>query len=78
VRLPDNPTVEMTLAEVIYVVPLGIPTRLTPAMRYLVYGRHYRPPDIVMASPGLGAKELDRAASDLEFLDGVSPGDAAA
>lgn len=87
VRLPDNPTVEMILTPieverayrdvstpVIYVIPLGIPTRLTPGGRYLVYGRHYRPPDIVMASPGMGAKEMERAASDLEFLDRVSAG----
>jgi hypothetical protein len=87
VRLPDNPTVEMTLTPieverayrdvstpVIYVIPLGIPTRLTPGVRYLVYGRHYRPPDIVMASPGMGAKEVGQAASDLAFLDGVAPG----
>jgi hypothetical protein len=86
VQLPDNPTVEMTLTPieverayrgvstpVIYVIPLGIPTRLTPGVRYLVYGRHYRPPDIVMASPGMGAKEIEQAASDLAFLDGVSP-----
>jgi hypothetical protein len=86
VRLPDHPPIPMRLSPVtvdrayrgvttpiVYVVPLGVDRPLSAGRRYLVYGRHYRPPDIVMASPGYGAREVASAARDLAFLDAMSP-----
>ena len=54
--------------------PLGVETYATPGQRYLVYGRGYHPPDIVMASPGIGAIEIDAASADLAFLEELEPG----
>jgi hypothetical protein len=59
---------------VMYLTPLGIEAYATPGERYLVYGRNYRPPDIVMASPGIGAKAIAAAGPDLAFLDALVPG----
>jgi hypothetical protein len=87
VEFSDAPPVEMKLTPVIveraysgvatsvmYLTPLGIERYPAPGRRYLVYGRRYRLPDVVMASPGIGAKEIERATEDLAFLDGLSPG----
>lgn len=87
VQLPDQPLVEMVLTPVaverayvgvstpvVYLTPLGIEEYATPGRRYLVYGSGYRPPDIVMASPGFGAKPIERAGQDLAFLDQLIPG----
>jgi hypothetical protein len=52
---------------------LGIESRPRPGHRYLVYGRDYHPPDVVMASPGHGAVPLERAAGDLAFLESLVP-----
>lgn len=86
VQLPNQPPLEMMLTPmtverayvgvitpVMYLTPLGTETYATPGQRYLVYGRQYRPPDIVMASPGHGVKEIERAADDLAFLNGSGP-----
>ena len=59
---------------VMYVLPLGNDYRPTPGRRYLVYGRHYHPPDIVMASPPSSAKDIDAAAADIAFLETLTPG----
>ena len=87
VQLPDHPPLQMTLTpmtverayvgvttSVMYVLPLGSDRRPIPGQRYLVYGREYHPPDIVMASPGNGAKEIDAAAADVAFLETLTPG----
>jgi hypothetical protein len=87
IRLPDHPLLEFTLTPidverayvgvstpVMYLTPLGVEAYAKAGVRYLVYGRHYHPPDIVMASPGFGAKEVESAAGDLAFLDGVGSG----
>lgn len=87
VQLPGAPPVEMTLTPitvarayfgvitpVVYLTPLGIEQYATPGHRYLVYGRAYRPPDIFIASPGFGAKPIERAADDLAFLDRTAAG----
>lgn len=87
VQLSDHPPLQMTLTPmtverayvgvttpVMYVLPLGSDSRLIPGQRYLVYGRQYHPPDIVMASPGTGAKEIDAAAADIAFLETLTPG----
>ena len=89
VQLPKHPPIEMTLTPMIveraylgvttslmYLTPLGIDARPTVGRKYLVYGREYRPPDIVMASPGIGAKNIESADEDLAFLDTVIPGTA--
>jgi hypothetical protein len=57
-----------TTSPVMYVTPLGIDKYLTPNVEYLVYGRPLSGP-VVEASPGVGAKELSRAAIDLGYLD---------
>lgn len=85
VRMPDQPAVQMKLspiavertyagvaAPVMYLTPLGVERYETPGRRYLVYGRAYYPPDVVMASPGLGAKEVETASADLAFLETLS------
>jgi hypothetical protein len=59
---------------VMYLTPRGIEAFATPGQRYLVYGSGYHPPDIVMASPGFGAKPLDAAGADLAFLETMDPG----
>lgn len=87
VRLPEHPPLEMKLTPVtverayvgvstpiMYLTPLGAEHYATPGERYLVYGRHYHPPDIVMASPGSAAKQIDAAGADLAFLDMLVPG----
>jgi hypothetical protein len=87
VQLPDHPRLQMTLTPmtverayvgvktpVMYLVPLGNDHRPTPGRRYLVYGRHYHAPDIVMASPPSSAKEIAAAAADLAFLETLVPG----
>jgi hypothetical protein len=87
VHLPDHPPLQMTLTpieveqaylgvttRVVYVMPLGVPTYATPGDRYLVYGRPYHPPDIVMASPGVGMKAIGKAAGDVAFLESLTPG----
>ena len=79
VQLPDHPALRMKLspitvertyrgvtASVMYLMPLGVERYGTPGQRYIVYGREYHPPDIVMASPGIGAKEIGAATSDLD------------
>lgn len=86
VQLPDHPPLAMKLTPVtveraflgvstavMYLMPLGIEQYATPGRKYLVYGRGYHPPDIVMASPGIGAKEIEAAAADLAFLDALAP-----
>jgi hypothetical protein len=86
IQLPDHPPLEFTLApmkverafrgvttEVVWLTPLGVETRPRPGERYLVFGRSYRPPDIVMASPGHGAIAIERAAEHLAFLESLQP-----
>jgi len=58
--------------ETMYITPAGVETYLTPGERYLVYGRDYGFPDIVMSSEAYGTKPLRDAARDLEFLDTVA------
>ncbi|HEX6463145.1 MAG TPA: carboxypeptidase-like regulatory domain-containing protein [Vicinamibacterales bacterium] len=53
----------------------GIETYLTAREQYLVYGRDYGFPNIVMSAPEYGTKLLRDATRDLEFLDGM-PGNA--
>ncbi len=85
VQLPQHPPLQMKLTPVeveraflgvttpvMYVTPLGVETYATAGRRYLVYGRSYNPPDTVMASPGIGMKELNEAAKDLEFLESLT------
>jgi hypothetical protein len=55
--------------ETMYITPAGIETYLTPGERYLVYGRDYGFPNIVMSSDAYGTKLLRDATRDLEFLD---------
>ena len=43
---------------VIYVTPLGVEQYPRAGVKYLVYGRRYAEPGIVMASPGIAAIEL--------------------
>jgi hypothetical protein len=87
VQLPDHPRLQMKLTPmtverayvgvktpVMYLVPLGNDHRPVPGRRYLVYGRHYHPPDIVMASPPSSAKEVAAAAPDIAFLETLMPG----
>lgn len=87
VQLPDHPPLEMILTPVtversylgvstpvVFLTPLGVKHDPTPGRRYLIYGRHYRPPDIVMASVGHGAKDMQSAAADLAFLEALTPG----
>jgi hypothetical protein len=87
VQLPDHPPLQMKLTPmtverayvgvktpVMYLMPLGTDHRPTPGRRYLVYGRHYHPPDIVMASPPSSAKEIAAAAADIAFLETLMPG----
>jgi len=86
VQLPHHPPLEMKLTPitveraylgvstpVMYLMPSGIELYATPGQTYLVYGRSYHPPDIVSASPGFGAKEIDAAAEDLAFLEALAP-----
>lgn len=86
VQLPDHPLLEMSFTpmeveqaylgvttRVMYVTPLGIETYAKPGRKYLVYGRSYHPPDIVMASPGFGMKEIEIAADDVAFLESLTP-----
>lgn len=88
VQLPNHPPIEMKLTPVeveqaylgvttpvMYITPLGVETYATPGRKYLVYGRSYNPPDIVMASPNFNMKEIDeKAADDLAFLESLTPG----
>jgi hypothetical protein len=87
VQLPYHPPLQMTLTpieveraylgvttRIVYVTPLGIETHATPGERYLVYGRAYQSPDIVMARPGAGLTEIGKAADDLAFLESLAPG----
>jgi hypothetical protein len=87
VQLPDHPPLQMKLTPmtverayvgvqtpVMYVLPLGNDYRPAPGRRYLVYGRGYHPPHIVMASPPSSAKDVDAAAGDIAFLDSLMPG----
>ena len=87
VQLPLHPPLQMKLTPieveraylgvttpVVYVTPLGVETYATAGRRYLVYGRSYNPPDIVMASPGNAMKEVEEAAEDLAFLESLTPG----
>ena len=87
VQLPNHPPIQMKLTPitvehayigvrtpVIYLVPSAIEHYPTAGLRYLVYGREYHPPDIVAASPGFGAKEIDAAGADLAFLEALVPG----
>ena len=86
IQLPDHPPLEFTLApmtverafrgvttDIVWLTPLAVETRPRPGQRYLVFGRSYRPPDIVMASPGYGAIEIARAAEHLAFLESLPP-----
>jgi hypothetical protein len=59
---------------VMYITPLGVETYATPGRKYLVYGRSYHPPDIVMASPNFNMKEIEKAADDVAFLESLTPG----
>jgi len=60
---------------IMYITPLGVETYARPGRKYLVYGRSYNPPDIVMASPAVNMKEIDeKAADDLAFLEALTPG----
>jgi hypothetical protein len=56
-----------------YLMPLGVEHYATAGTKYLVYGRSYHPPDIVMASPGFGARQIEHAAEDLAFLEALTP-----
>ena len=58
----------------ILVTALSIDEPFTPGGKYLVYGREYSAPGIVMASPGIGAKDVDKAANDLAFLEALPQG----
>ena len=86
VQLPEHPPLVMTLTPVaveraylgvttsiMYLMPLGVEEYATPGRTYLVYGRKYLPPDIVMASPGYGAKAIEGAGEDLAFLEALTP-----
>lgn len=55
--------------EMMYITPAGMETYLTPGERYLVYGRDYGFPNIVMSGPAYGTKLLRNATRDLEFLE---------
>jgi hypothetical protein len=83
---PDNPPYQLTVTpvtvdrvylgttpSVVYLTPFSPRRDLTPGQTYLVYGRHYRPPDLYMASLGMGVKDIERAANDLAFLDSLTP-----
>ena len=87
VQLPNHPPLMMKLApmtveraftgvktRIIYLTPRGGDHYPTPGQRYLVYGLEYHQPDIVMASPGAGAKLFRAAAQDLAFLESIVPG----
>jgi hypothetical protein len=86
VQLPNNPPIEMTLTPVeveraylgvttpvMYITPLGVETYASPGRKYLVYGRSYHPPDIVMASPNFYMKEIEKAGADVAFLESLTP-----
>jgi hypothetical protein len=87
VQLPNHPPLQMKLTPitverayvgvstpVMYLTPLGTELYAMPGQRYLVYGREYHSPDIVAASPGTGAKEINAARADLAFLETLMPG----
>lgn len=87
VQLANHPPIEMKLTpvevehaylgvttSVMYITPLGVETYATPGRKYLVYGRSYDPPDIVMASPNVNMKEIEKAAADLAWLESLTPG----
>jgi hypothetical protein len=87
VQLSDHPPIEMKLTPVeveqaylgvttpvMYITPLGVETYATPGRKYLVFGRSYHPPDIVMASPNVNMKEIEKAAADLAWLESLTPG----
>ena len=57
---------------VVFLMPAGIETYLTPGERYLVYGRHYADPDTFMSAEAYGTKLVDHAIQDLEFLGGIA------
>jgi hypothetical protein len=57
------------VGQMMYVSPAGIETYLTPGERYLVYGRDYGFPNIVLSTASYGTKLLRDAARDLEFLE---------
>lgn len=57
-----------------WVTPLSVDESFEPGRKYLVWGREYSHPDILMASPGIGAKDIETAANDLAFLDAMPPG----
>lgn len=91
VQLPYHQPLEMLLTpiaveqtyhgkttRVMYITPAGVERYARPGERYLVYGRSYSVPDIVMASPGIGLKELGKAAEDLAFLASLPPGSSSA
>lgn len=59
----------------IFVTASGIDEPFISGRRYLVYGRDYSGRSgIVMASPGIGAKDIDKAANDLAFLEALPQG----
>jgi hypothetical protein len=59
----------------IFVTASGIDEPFTPGRTYLVYGREYSDRHrIVAASPGFGAKDIETAANDVAFLDGLPHG----
>ena len=89
VQLPYHPPLQMTLTPIevdraylgvttrtVYITTLSAQTYATAGERYLIYGRAYHPPDIVMARPGAGMKEIGTAADDLAFLESLAPGSA--
>lgn len=57
------------VGDTMYVSPAGIETYLTPGERYLIYGRDYGFPNIVLSTTSYGTKLLRDAARDLEFLE---------
>ena len=58
--------------DVMYITPAGVETYLTAGEQYLVYGRDYGVPNIVMSAPEYGTKLLGDATRDLEFLEGMA------
>ena len=54
---------------VMYITPAGTETYVTAGERYLVYGRDYGFPNLVMSADAYGTKLLRDATRDLEFLD---------
>lgn len=86
VEVPNQPPFELKVTPVVveraylsvtnaimWVTPLSIDEPARTGQKYLVYGREYSAPGIVMASPGIGAKEIETAAVDLAFLEALPP-----